>query len=356
MEYDNKKCCISIIIPVYNAEKYLKKCLNSIINQTLREIEVIIVNDGSTDNSEKIAELYSKQDERIKIYNQSNSGPLCARVKGIKASRGEYFTFCDADDYYPSSRSLEIMYSSITEDSCDMLQFSHYTKYNFYSKIETLSNKTFSREQFFADEYPKLLCSFWDESSLHVSVWDKLYSRKLITDSLDELINEKVFMGDDLIINLFLNENVCTAKYIDKALYCHKSSSGLTNHWKEKDMYDLNTIKKYQMRFIEHSDRKDKDILYKNFYSEIAAWIYSHIQQGLSQNRLSEIEMKNYIKDVLSLPSFIKAHDYYMSSQENWLAVNLIRNANPEEYIICTKNKKEKRFLNTLKQVVRKFI
>ena len=86
---------ISVIVPVYNAEKYLVQCLNSIINQTFKDIEIICINDGSTDNSLKILKEFSEKDSRIKIINQKNSGVSIARNKGIDTASGDYIFFVD---------------------------------------------------------------------------------------------------------------------------------------------------------------------------------------------------------------------------------------------------------------------
>ena len=90
---------ISIVIPVYNVEKYLRECLDSILNQTLTDIEIICINDGSTDNSLQILEKYASKDERIKIINQENKGLACARNTGINNATGKYIFFLDSDDY-----------------------------------------------------------------------------------------------------------------------------------------------------------------------------------------------------------------------------------------------------------------
>lgn len=94
---DNYK--VSIIIPVYNTEKFLKKCMDSIVNQTLKEIEIICINDGSTDNSLKILEEYATNDNRIKLINQNNLGQGTARNKGLEIACGEYIGFVDSDDW-----------------------------------------------------------------------------------------------------------------------------------------------------------------------------------------------------------------------------------------------------------------
>lgn len=103
---------ISIIVPVYNVEQYLPECLDSIINQTLRDIEIICINDGSPDNSIDILKRYSENDKRIKIIDKKNEGVGKARNDGIKAATGEFIAFMDSDDYYPSDNVLETLYNS----------------------------------------------------------------------------------------------------------------------------------------------------------------------------------------------------------------------------------------------------
>lgn len=105
---------ISVIIPVYNTEKYLKECLNSVINQSLKEIEIICIDDGSTDNSLKILREYEQKDNRIIVLQQNNSGSGVARNAGIKKGNGKYISFLDADDNYPSTKVLEILF-----DACE---------------------------------------------------------------------------------------------------------------------------------------------------------------------------------------------------------------------------------------------
>ena len=89
---------VSVIIPVYNVEDYLEKCLDSVINQTLKDIEIIVVNDGSPDNSQKIIDEYKKKDKRIISIMKENGGQASARNLGIKKARGEFLCFVDSDD------------------------------------------------------------------------------------------------------------------------------------------------------------------------------------------------------------------------------------------------------------------
>ena len=104
---------VSIIIPVYNSEKYLPLCLNSIISQTLLNIEIICINDGSTDKSVEILREYKIKDNRIIIIQQKNQGSGIARNNGIKISKGKFITFMDSDDLYPDNYTLESMFKNV---------------------------------------------------------------------------------------------------------------------------------------------------------------------------------------------------------------------------------------------------
>ena len=110
---------ISVIIPVYNAEKYLRECLDSIVNQTLKSIEVICINDGSTDNSLNILNEYAQKDERIRIINQDHQGAGAARNNGLEAAKGEYLYFMDSDDY-ADIQMLEKLYNKINNMNADI--------------------------------------------------------------------------------------------------------------------------------------------------------------------------------------------------------------------------------------------
>lgn len=114
-----KNDLISIIIPVYNVEKYLAKNIESVIRQTYRNIEVILINDGSTDNSGKICDEYAKIDKRIKVIHKSNGGLSDARNVGIDVANGQFITFCDSDDYLKESY-IEYLYELIKKDKCKM--------------------------------------------------------------------------------------------------------------------------------------------------------------------------------------------------------------------------------------------
>ena len=110
---------ISVVMPVYNVEKYIADCLFSLINQTLEEIEFILVDDGSLDNSLEIINLFAKYDSRIKIIKQENAGPSKARNTGLKEAKGQYISFIDSDDWVDED-FLEKLYNSAKNNNADI--------------------------------------------------------------------------------------------------------------------------------------------------------------------------------------------------------------------------------------------
>ena len=117
IDYEPK---VSVIIPVYNTEKYLRECLDSVTNQTLKEIEIICINDGSTDNSLEILKDYAQKDNRITAVTQQNSGSGIARNCGLNLAKGEFVAFMDPDDYYPKNTTLETLYSKAKENNVNI--------------------------------------------------------------------------------------------------------------------------------------------------------------------------------------------------------------------------------------------
>jgi len=110
----------SIIIPIYNSEKYLEKCLDSLLDQTVDDYEIILIDDGSKDNSGNICDLYKSKSEKIKVIHQENSGVSCARNAGLEIACGKYILFCDSDDYVEND-FVETFVSGFEETDCDLL-------------------------------------------------------------------------------------------------------------------------------------------------------------------------------------------------------------------------------------------
>lgn len=136
------KPLISIIIPVYNVEKYLADCLDSLVNQTMSDIEIICVNDGSKDNSLAILEDYAKREKRIALLNQPNSGVSVARNNALKQVRGEYYMFVDSDDWIDAN-ACEVAYNCAIKENADCLMFSYVKEFGSHSIVNHLFEKKY---------------------------------------------------------------------------------------------------------------------------------------------------------------------------------------------------------------------
>lgn len=142
MEKSENQIKLTVIIPCYNVEKYLRQCLDSVINQTLKEIEIICVNDGSTDRTQKILEEYSKKDDRILVINKPNGGLSSARNAGMEKMQGEYIAFLDSDDWV-DLEFYEKLYNAAKTNNADCAIGKTFLYHNESDIRDCLANMTF---------------------------------------------------------------------------------------------------------------------------------------------------------------------------------------------------------------------
>lgn len=205
---------VSIIVPVYNAETYLKNCIDSILKQTYSSIEVILVNDGSTDNSRLICEEYAKKDNRIKVINQNNSGPSIARNFGINAATGRYIQFVDADDRLEPNMTSNLVKAINKSQSVHLVLCGYKSIYintdnNSTNKIVTPNIVGVYNSTDFVRFMGKLF-----SKSLINPLWNKLYDLEIINKYNIRFIKD-FNMGEDLLFNLEYIKfcsNICIIK------------------------------------------------------------------------------------------------------------------------------------------------
>lgn len=344
----------SIIIPIYNAEKYLNRCIASIKNQSFVDYEVILVDDGSTDSSSDICKKYVAEADRYKYFFKENGGSFQARRFGVGKASGEYLMFIDADDFYSREDALLILYNELKDEKLGAIQFGSLKQYNHLRRNGPKVTDAFTLDSndFKNHEYPKLVCSFYDNSHLTVNVWNKVYHRRLLENLPDFHDEGRIFMGDDQIMNLYLLENCWSFRFIPEILYCYQQGSGGTSKFSKTTMYDLATIKRYQLQFLERYDYVNREQIEKTLYSELAGWFYVYIQESIEH--LNDSEIINLIEESLKLDTFVIAREYYLqNSAEKWEAVDLLRKANPDEYLQSAKNNRRK---SCLKRKARKIL
>lgn len=347
----------SIIIPIYNAEKYLNRCIASIKNQSFIDYEVILVDDGSLDSSAKICLEYAEKDDRFKYFKTENQGSFLARRFGINLVKGTYILFMDSDDFYATENTLSILYNELKDETVSAIQFGYLKQYNHLrrTKKNIFNAFTLEEQEFKKNEYPKLLCSFYDGSHLTTNLSNKAYHKSLFSNLPDFKNLKNFFMGDDLIMNLFILDKCLTFRFIPDILYCYQQGSGGTSKFSKSTMADLDLIKQYQLRFLEHYEYGNHERIEATLYSEVAGWFFEYIQNCIEN--LNDEETVDLIGKVLKYDSFKSARNYYLSkSMDTREAVKLLCKANPDEYLQRAKYIRRKLFLKRKIKYIFKFI
>lgn len=232
---------VSVIIPCYNAEKTIDKCLKSVLNQTYTELEIICVNDGSTDDSLNIIKKYAIQDPRVHIINKKNEGVSLARNAGIKIATGKYIEFLDSDDWI-SSNFVKIMMEEFCKNNVDLVICGYQSTNGGINKSLPYNNMKISEVMVdFSEIY----------SSTYLNPpWNKLYKKELLNGLK---FNENICLGEDLIFNLeYLRKcsNICL---LPETLYYYSvaNSNSLTSKsYSENILEQLNTKIRYLTDFI----------------------------------------------------------------------------------------------------------
>ena len=217
---------ISVIIPVYNVEEYLAECLDSIINQTLKEIEVICVNDGSTDNSLQILQAYAlKKDSRIKIISTTNRGCGYARKIALKEAKGEYVLFCDSDDQYSTNDVFFEIYHKMKETNVDLLIFDFYyvRDKQEYRKYPVPEKDIFTYKD------------FHEFYNIYLAPWMKCQKKSFLDKYQDWYFLEENITSGDMPLHFQLVLRAQSISYINKPLYIYYTRSNSLQHKKTKE-------------------------------------------------------------------------------------------------------------------------
>lgn len=225
-----KKELVSIIVPVYNVEKYIKECLESIINQTYENIEVILIDDGSTDKSGRICDEYSKIDKRIKVIHKQNSGVSATRNIGLKEATGEYIEFVDPDDF-TSKNYIKKMMDGIKNSDCVICGYNEQYKNATVSHSIAKHKCNIGRKEAINNLFVRNLYNGY--------LWNKLFKTNIIKEH-QLVFNEKISILEDL---LFVTEYLSYCNNItlitDNLYYYRMRKNSAINDFNSKKINNL---------------------------------------------------------------------------------------------------------------------
>lgn len=248
---------ISIIIPFYNAEKSLKYCLESILRQSYRNYEIILVNDGSEDNSEKICLQYMKKYHNIFYIKQENLGVSSARNKGIKKATGEFIYFMDSDDVIYGNL-LELIIANFTRE-IDCLEFNYKKIYSYNNlNIESIYDvkyDIYSREEFLYNIF----------NGGNGFLWNKVYRTQIIKKN-KIIFDEDIFICEDMLFNIIYSNNIYKLKKINYVGYGYYQ--GINSSYNKKDNLKWFTVLDAYSKIIRYTakcSKKIKDLVQYDF-------------------------------------------------------------------------------------------
>lgn len=282
---------VSVIVPVYNVERYIRKCLESLVNQTLYDIEIIVVNDGSTDLSKNIIEEYTNQYSNVKYYKKENGGLSDARNYGMQYATGEYIAFLDADDYI-DAKTYEIMYEKAKKENSDIVECNFYWVYGKRKKKDIGEKYDGTNEMM---------------EKARVIAWNKLYKRELLEQTKIEF--PKGLQYEDVEFFYKLVPYVEKVSFVKEPLiYYVQRKESLSNSKNEKTR-DIFTVLENVISFY-----KSKNLYEK--YKEELEYTYTRLLLCSSFKRITKIKKEKTRIELLN-ETWVKLNTMFPNWKEN---------------------------------------
>ena len=330
---------ISVIIPVYNVENYLRQCLDSILNQTYTDFEVICVNDGSTDNSLNILNEYAKKDSRIKVISQKNKGPSKARNVGLKHANSEYICFIDSDDKIEPD-FFEKLYA--VRDMSDLIT----VKINYLNPPpdkQIWYNKFNPKKE---TGLYKLTPSLF--TKITMAVWGKLFKKSIINKYKIKFLNG--FHEDSNFLYCYMS-HIESIYYINEKLYTHtvQNTSSLSNNLDHNKVYTditnyIKLIKHLKKYGLFEKYKKSIFILFQRSL-DLKYWIVPNIKKILKYFGITKKQFTNYVTKKIQIKIISQKGKLFLqnTSPQKYYKENIL----PYALLLSSNEKKIDIFFNS---------
>ena len=301
---------VSIIVPVYNVEKYLERCLSSLTNQTLENIEIILVDDSSTDSSLEICQRACKEDSRIKVIHKENEGAGKARNAALKIATGEYIGFLDSDDYVEKDM-FETLCAKAEKYNSDLVMSGVlYVGGNMFSEEGKRERKDYFEKDthFETDEELKRLRmgivgstpDDADDSKYGMSIWKNLYKREIIEKNNIKFESEREMLSEDSLFMVDYISCIKKATGINEAFYnyCRNEDSISKSYKKDRFEKSLVFVREVEKRFKKDIEPEQYQIYIDRFWQAICRVICSQEIMHSLDNNIKFSELKKRLKAV----------------------------------------------------------
>lgn len=300
---------ISIIVPVYNGEKYLIDCLDSILGQTYRHLEIIVVDDGSTDRSGEILQEYSQKDNRIRVVAQENQGLSSARNTGLECATGDYVVFLDSDDWI-DDKTCNAAFQMIADTNADIVLWSYVREYPASSKPVYLfgQNARTWNEAEISSLYQQFIGLQGEQlrepqkTDSIVTAWGKIYRKSVIGNI--RFVDTKIIGTEDALFNIQVFSGVKRAAYIPATFshYRKTNLNSLTRKYKGQLVYQWQEL--YQ-RIKHHLDAENASLeCYQALNNRIALGLIGLGLNLTEDNRLNFLQKRRELKKILQMAHY----------------------------------------------------
>ena len=256
---------VSIIVPVYNVENYIERCLNSLVNQTFKDIEIITINDGSTDKSLELINKYVKEDIRVSVIDLGDEGVSYCRNLGIEKANGKYIMFVDSDDWIDSNM-IEVMYKKAEENKLDLVMCSYIREFKDHSKekIFNLPEEIIYKEDKVKNELLRKLVGPVKEELSNPemldalgTVWGKLYRTDILKENKIKFVDLKeIGSAEDTLFNIFTFNYLKKVMFLNKPMYHYwrDNPKSVTSQYNSKLKEQRKVFFKYISDFIKENN------------------------------------------------------------------------------------------------------
>lgn len=332
-----KEIKISIIVPVYNTSKYLERCIDSILNQTLEEIEIILIDDGSTDNSGEICDRYKKSDPRINVIHKKNEGLGLTRNAGLREAKGTFVGFVDSDDYIEPNM-YEKMYNTIQKNGNDAVicNSKRLTKdNNIMNNWNNIPDRIYNREEIEKEILPSI-CGNEKYKIKIGSVWKVLYKKSILDDYNIKFLNEREYVSEDFMFNLIYFSKCNRLELIKDELYIYcENQDSLTKKYRPEMVNKFEKLYNIMKKEIKYNKEECYQGLDKMYIQYMRVAIIQEVRMN-PEKALIKNNIKTICNDSL-LCSILKRYDMQYMTLKQKLFTHLMKHKNVNLLYLASK-------------------
>lgn len=351
-----KKTKLSVVIPVHNGEKYIKRIVKRIQKQDYCNYELILVENGSSDNSWEILQKIRKQNPNVVIFKNKERGTSLARKKGIELATGEYITFSDQDDQYLNKTSFRQMVDSIETDDSDICQFGYYSSVCGIRRLHSVISETkiITRERLMQKEIEGIVSSGTHE--LNTNVWSKIYRTSILKEVVNK-INQPLYYCEDMYLNTiaFFNKNIKKISIHPEAYYIWNVGMGTSGAEKaaRKLFYEYAFLKPLIIELAKENN-VNEEIIYK-IYMEIIYFMKTIIDNMIDE-KIRDIEIISEIEKYEKM-NIVKLAKQYLknNTKESYSELNFLTSSYTTreyyDYLMTHRNVNKKNLM--VKKIIR---